>query len=132
VIAVALRSNRIPILGLFAADTNHLRHAAEFLSASEVFDFSDLIAHYGVPVVDLFELKVGADVDKRHRLVTYDGEHPQGDLQIGQKIHAEEPSLDTLKCWDAYATVRDLPGGYPTPIQPSRTYEDSFRARVQS
>lgn len=120
VIAIALRSNRTPILSPFWPDNNHLHHQAPYLSVSEVFDLSELIAQYNTPIVDIFELKVGPDVEDRHRSITYDGEHPRSDVEIGEFILAEEPQYDDLKCWNAHLTVQEDAGGYLNIWQPGR------------
>lgn len=123
-IAIALRSNRTPILSPFWPDFAHLQHHDSFISVSEVFDFTDLIAHYKVPIIDLLELKVGEGswerVDERYKTVIFDGEFPQFTtrpdpharegveeitLRVGDKIEAEKAELDEMYCWNGYLTV---------------------------
>lgn len=118
VIAIALRSTRIPLLAPFWPDYSHLHHKASSVSVSEIFDLSELIARYDIPIVDLLELKVGLDVDKRHRSVVYDGEHARQDVKVGERIMAEEPSWDDFKCWNAYLSMEEETGDFVNVCQP--------------
>jgi hypothetical protein len=131
VIAVAIRSKRIPILPPFLPDYNHLSHdAAAYLTASEVFDFTDLIAKYNVPIVESLELKVGIEdsvpISNRHRSVMYDGEHRQGKLRRGNMIQAETPELDHIACWNTHTAIADGRGGYMGTLSPaSESFADA-------
>jgi hypothetical protein len=120
VIAIALRSKRIPILSPFWPDNNHLHHQPPYLSISEVFDLSELRARYDTPIVDIFEPKVGPEVEDRHRSVIYDGEHPRSDVMVGESIMAEKPEFGDFKCWNAHLTVQEDAGSYLNIWQPGR------------
>lgn len=115
-IATSIRSGRIPILAPLWPDYAHLQHRIPYASVSEVFDFTDLIARYNLPIIDMLELKVGTDdwgeADIRHKSAIYDGEHPRTDVRIGEEIKAEEPEFDDIKCWNAFWTIQDDSGGH--------------------
>lgn len=130
--SLALRTRRIPIVPPFLPSHGHLNSfTVAYLSASEVFDFTEFIEHYGVPVIDSLELKVGQEagvpIQNRHRSVIYDGEHPQtivveGEkkrLRVGDVIQAAEPEIDEIQCWNTFLAVVDGRGGYVGTLWPA-------------
>lgn len=110
-------------------DWSHIPHDEKFISFTHVYDLSPLIAQYDLPIVDILELKIGESghMHPRFQSVLYDGEHPQSGVGLfgrkrplieGEMIKAEKPEKDVLKCWNAYLTLVDDPGGQISSIEP--------------
>jgi hypothetical protein len=131
--AVAFRSNRIPILSPLSPSRDHISGHAFWLSFSEIFDMSELVAHYDIPVIDGFELKVPASENgfaarTRHRSVIYDGEHVRPDLAVGDPIPAEAPAVDELECWNMFMVAWTTGTSIMSTVGPAREF--SFSARL--
>lgn len=129
VIALALRTERIPILPAMFPDWSHIPHDESFISFCNVYDLSAVVERYDLPIVEMMELKVGESwyMHDRFHTVVYDGEMPQRQsswfgtgrpLEIGDIVVSEAPKKDDLKCWNAYLTLESDPGGQISLIDP--------------
>lgn len=159
-VLLALKAGRIPLLSPFLPAAGHLGGESTWLSVLEVFDFTEFVEHYGVPVVDMLELKVPETpwwksvLADRHKAVTFDGEHPQrrvdpleesadtakfakGEqsefLAIGEEIRSETPQEDMIKCWSATMSHTTDDGGvHIYPLAPTRMLPSAKRSVLTS
>lgn len=142
-ILLALRTGRIPILPPFMPETNHMTSSGTWLSVFEIFDVTEIIQKYNIPIVDMLELKVPHVkwatwlAAERHNAVIYDAEFPQlrpapgrGEeeqlrsasqwLQKGDTIKAEQAKEDSLQCWSGSLPIGTETGGlYTHPVLPA-------------
>lgn len=136
-------SDRIPLLAPFFRGNEWTWGDQAWLGVTEVFDFTEVVDRYKVPIVDMLELKVPESTNlpgwtaERHKTVIYDGEFPQERqladdldsdggpvsemLAVGEIIRAQLPGMeDLLQCWSCHLSRGEVGGhGEKWPMMPA-------------